>query len=784
MERRHCRGGGHHADRRPAGGTATALSGARDPRHKPAAYRDAAHRNGLRQPLSWPSHADCAGATARGNLARFVTEAAPQRRGPAVGGHPNDVAHDIRRARLEALAVAACLLIAVGAGTLGMWMACMHTVRENFRQHLIELAESAAQQIDVRLHARIRNPEQIDGPEYRQAVEPLRRLRLGIPGIKYVYTLVRSGPTIRFILDAADPGDNDGDGIEDRSQIWEISHNKTHAIQLALPADGSAGAPAATDEPYTDPWGTFMTGYAPFYDAPGHQAGAVGVDLDAAIYVARMRTARNLALLGLLPAGALILAFSFAFYRTRLRGLAALRSVATAARRDRLTGLANRTLFMSRLEHALQSVRADAHQRFAVLFLDFDHFKMLNDTLGHEAGDELLRQIAARLRATLRSGDAISDDSDRDAEGDRNIVARFGGDEFVILLNDLHADTDVARITERLLNSLSPPYNVGGREVHSTVSIGIVTSDQCLESGEAIIRSADVAMYEAKRCGRACSVVFNESMSTRLTRHVTIESGLRKALGTTQLSLVYQPIVELASGRVTSVEALLRWQHPQLGSISPAEFVPVAEESGLIVPLGEWVLQQACRAFVAWRGQDPVRAPHSISVNLSRAELALGPRLLERIRDTLARCGMPAACLQLEVTEREVMRDPLATRTLMHELRRMQVRLAMDDFGTGTSSLACLRDYPFDAVKIDRSFVSDLVAQRDVLALIHATLTLVENLGKISIAEGVETTNQLAILQSLGCGYAQGYFFSRPVAAEALLEACELRWRPEPALAI
>jgi len=703
-----------------------------------------------------------------------VTPAAQRTGSPAPGSVPDDATRDIRRARLEALAVAACLLIAVGAGTLGMWLSCVDTVHNNFRQHLIELAQSAAQQVDVELHARIRRPEQINGPEYRRAVAPLRRLRLGIRGIKYVYTLVRDGPDIRFILDAADPGDNDGDGVEDQSQVWEISHNKTRAIQLALPRDGKPGVPAATDEPYTDPWGTFMTGYAPFYDAAGRQAGAVGVDVDAAIYVARMHTARNQALLGLLPAGALILAFSFAFYRTRRRGLAPLRGVATAARRDRLTGLANRTLFMSRLDQAIERVRAGQQPRFAVLFLDFDHFKLLNDTLGHEAGDELLRQIAARLRSTLRASDAMSD------EPGGNVVARFGGDEFVILLNELQLDTDVARVAERLLNALSPAYGVGGREVHSTVSIGIVTSDQCLESGEAIIRNADVAMYEAKRCGRACSVVFNEAMSTRLTRHVTIESGLRKALGTSQLSLVYQPIVELESGAVTSVEALLRWEHPLLGRVSPAEFIPVAEESGLIVPLGDWVLQEACGAFLAWRRQDPARAPRAISVNLSRAELALGPRLLDRIRDTLARHDMPAECLQLEVTEREVMRDPQASRTLMQELRRMRVRLAMDDFGTGTSSLACLREYPFDVVKIDRSFVSDLVAERDVLALIHATLTLLENLGKTSVAEGVETVTQLAILQSLGCGCAQGYFFSRPVAAEAVLEVCSARWQTEP----
>jgi diguanylate cyclase (GGDEF)-like protein len=436
-----------------------------------------------------------------------------------------------------------------------------------------------------------------------------------------------------------------------------------------------------------------------------------------------------------------------------------------AARRDKLTGLANRTLLMDRLQRAIGRVRAGTQQRFAVLFLDFDHFKLINDTLGHEAGDELLRQIGTRLRRTLRAADAMSD------EEAGNLVARFGGDEFVILLNDSHDSAAAGKVAERLLNALAPAYGVGGRDVHSTASIGIVTSDHCTESAEAVIRNADVAMYEAKRCGRACSVIFNEAMHTRLTRHVTIESGLRKALGTDELTLVYQPIVELEGGRMVSAEALLRWRHPTLGTISPAEFIPIAEDSGLIVPLGDWVLQEACRQLVEWRRAAPELAPRTISVNVSRAELALGPRLLQRIRETLVRTGLPPSCLQLEVTEREVMRDPAASHDLMHHLRAIGVRLAMDDFGTGTSSLACLRDYPFDTIKIDRSFVSDLAASRDVLAVIHATVTLVENLGMASVAEGVETPAQVAILQSLGCRYAQGYHFARPVPPGELLTA-------------
>jgi diguanylate cyclase (GGDEF)-like protein/PAS domain S-box-containing protein len=446
-----------------------------------------------------------------------------------------------------------------------------------------------------------------------------------------------------------------------------------------------------------------------------------------------------------------------------------------AARTDRLTGLANRTAFMERLQRIIDHVQAGSAGEFAVLFLDFDNFKLINDTIGHDAGDELLRQIAARLRASLRASDFGG------AAVDGNLVARFGGDEFLVLLSGPGTCANVAAIAERLLNSLAPVYTIRDREVHSTASVGIVTSAQGIESAEAVVRNADVAMYEAKRCGRACSVVFNEAMHTRLARHVTIESALRKALGTDQLSVVYQPIVELETGRIVSAEALARWSHPLLGMVSPAEFIPVAEECGLIVPLGQWVLQEACRALAQWRQRDPRRAPRTVSVNLSRAELVLGERLLRRVRDTLAEAGLPADCLQLEVTEREVMRDAAASLQVMRDLQALGVHVAMDDFGTGTSSLACLRDYPFDTIKIDRSFISSLTAGPDMLAVIHATLTLVANLGRAGVAEGVETAAQVAILQSLGCRYAQGYYFSRPVPAGQLLAALGAHGEVEPA---
>jgi len=448
--------------------------------------------------------------------------------------------------------------------------------------------------------------------------------------------------------------------------------------------------------------------------------------------------------------------------------------LAEAARRDKLTGLANRALFMDRLEKAVTRVQKGEQPLFAVMFLDFDRFKLINDTLGHEAGDELLRQIAQRLRCELRASDALALDESS------NVVSRFGGDEFLLLINDLKASSDAARIAERLLNALAPVYDIQGNEVHSSASIGIVTSEQCRTNADDVVRNADVAMYEAKRAGRGCSVVFNEAMQTRLSRHVTIESNLRRAIANGELYLVYQPIVDLSTRQMVSAEALLRWNHPALGEISPSEFIPIAEESGLIVAVGQWVQKQACRAMVTWRAQDPLRAPATVSVNVSRAELALGRRLLDQVRGTLEHLGLPAECLQLEVTEREIMRNPEAAHALMLELQSLGVKLAMDDFGTGTSSLGFLRNYPFNTIKIDRSFVQDVTGSADVLAVIHATISLVENLGMASLAEGVENAAQVAVLQSLGCRYAQGYYFSRPVRPELLLDAMKSQESARP----
>lgn len=436
--------------------------------------------------------------------------------------------------------------------------------------------------------------------------------------------------------------------------------------------------------------------------------------------------------------------------------------VAAVALTDPLTGLPNRFAFVKALDNAIGGYASDQNEGFAVLCIDVDRFKLVNDAMGHAAGDELLCHIAKRLRATVRV-------SDRGPAGSApGMAARFGSDEFAVLVTGLSAASGIEGIAERLMTAFAKPYDIYGRTIHSSASIGVALGERGGRDALKIIQRADVAMFEAKQRGRARAVVFDEHMQNRLARRLLLESDLRSALLNNGLSVVYQPIVDLESGTMISAEALVRWTHPTLGPLSPAEFVPIAEESGLVVPLGNYVLREACRQFLAWRTSDPDRAPETISINLSRTELALGHAYIERLRNTLTEVGMDPHFLQLEVTEREIARDPALSISLMHALKETGVRLAMDDFGTGASSLSCLRHLPFDTVKIDQSFLASLESERDVLMVLHATVTLIENLGMCSVAEGIERASQVAVLQSIRCRRGQGYLFSRPLAGDLL----------------
>jgi diguanylate cyclase (GGDEF)-like protein len=408
---------------------------------------------------------------------------------------------------------------------------------------------------------------------------------------------------------------------------------------------------------------------------------------------------------------------------------------------------------MESLERSLLRVREGQQRACAVLFFDFDRFKQVNDTLGHEAGDDLLRQITQRLQLALRSNKHPHSGFDVD------LLSRFGGDEFLVLLNGLHTRDELVRVAERMLNALTPSYHVLGHEVHSTASVGIVTTEQCQGNAEEFVRNADVAMYEAKRAGRGCSVVFSEAMHARLTRHLAIETCLRRAIGTDQLFLEFQPVVDLTTGRRTSMVATPRWNHPALGQIAASEFVPIAEESGLLVALGQWTMEEACKAMAEWQAQHPNNSPDTVSVKIFKTDILQSERFSEHLRITLTRFGLPAASLQLEVSEQDVVSQREGVRRLSHELRRLGVQLALTEFGAGHSSLSVLRGIAVDTVKIDSSHLIELHGNHAALAVLGATLALIRNLGLTSVADGVENETQVAILQSLGCQCAQGIMF-------------------------
>jgi diguanylate cyclase (GGDEF)-like protein len=433
------------------------------------------------------------------------------------------------------------------------------------------------------------------------------------------------------------------------------------------------------------------------------------------------------------------------------------------ATHDPLTGLPNRTLFLDRLELALAR-RRRSNRPVAVLFCDVDHFKVVNDSLGHGAGDRLLVALAERLREALRPGDT---------------VARFGGDEFVILCDELVTEHDAVAIAERANRAVHEPLTVESTEMFAAMSIGIAFANADTEP-ESMIRDADAAMYLAKERGRARYEIYDERMRSTLVERLDIETALRRALHRHELRVVYQPTIDLESGYIVGVEALLRWEHPERGPLVPSEFIDVAEETGLIVPIGMWVVEQACRQAQRWQATRPDGEPIFVSANLSGRQLDTSA-LIDNVADILERTGLEPSLLGLEITESVVMRDPEASTILLRALKDLGVRLAVDDFGTGYSSLAYLRRFPVELLKVDRAFVDGLDAQTgdaEDRAIVAAVVSLAHTLGMKAIAEGVETGEQLRELRALGCDMAQGFLIAKPLTPHALDELLALnpRW--------
>jgi diguanylate cyclase (GGDEF)-like protein len=438
--------------------------------------------------------------------------------------------------------------------------------------------------------------------------------------------------------------------------------------------------------------------------------------------------------------------------------MARIRTQLTARRADPLTGLPNRVLFMDRLEQLMRRAKMNGHHAFAVFFLDIDRFKIINDSLGHVAGDELLVGVSRRLEQSLRSSDTIAR-----FDGDCTL-ARLGGDEFTILLDRVRTDTDAKMVAERLLSAVIRPFEVQGRTVVVSMSIGIVMAAARYEQPEEMVRDADTAMYRAKALGKARCEVFDTSMLEAAEERLLVESGLRHALERSEFEVHYQPIVALPGGQLAGFEALLRWRHPLRGFLQPDQFIPTAEETGLIIPIGEWVLREACRQMRQWDEEFPGCSGLVINVNLS-AKQCLDPALVGAVRRVLEETGLAPQRLKLEITESIVLEDSAIVMDVLNGLNGIGVQLGLDDFGMGYSGLSYLQRLPLQTLKIDRSFVNGIQETGNV-EIIRAIISMAAGLSMNVIAEGVETVEQAAQLTAMACEFGQGFYFHRPLSPE------------------
>ena len=422
---------------------------------------------------------------------------------------------------------------------------------------------------------------------------------------------------------------------------------------------------------------------------------------------------------------------------------------------DRLTGLPNRALLMEKINFAIQHSKRNPNYLFALLFIDLDRFKTINDSLGHLVGDKLLIEIAKILPEGLRANDT---------------VARLGGDEFVILLEDIHNLTDATKVGDRLLKRLKSPFNLGGQTIFTSASMGITLNTTGYQNSSQILRDADIAMYSAKEKGKARYEVFDQAMYLQTLKIIELECNLRFALKHDELKLYYQPIISLKNGTLAGFEALIRWEHPKQGFISPADFIPIAEDTGLIIPIGNWILQKACQQLRVWQqkfASIPQVASLKMSVNLASQQIK-EPNFIEKLDRILKTTGLDGNYLRLEITERVLVDSEQNTQNTLAAIKRRNIKLSIDDFGTGYSSLSYLRRLPIDNLKIDRSFVENINSDTESFEIVKTIITLAHTLGMDAIAEGVETTKQLHQLKTLGCEYAQGYLFAKPLPANAI----------------
>jgi predicted signal transduction protein with EAL and GGDEF domain len=440
------------------------------------------------------------------------------------------------------------------------------------------------------------------------------------------------------------------------------------------------------------------------------------------------------------------------------------------ARHDLLTQLPNRARFLERLSQCMQQAKRSTDYKFAVLFLDIDRFKVVNDSFGHSVGDQLIVEVARKLAYSIRQENldplvSHSDGPRRPLGSDT--LARLGGDEFTILLDNISDVSDAIRVAERIQQKFALPFLIGGQELLTGVSIGIAVSASGYSAAQDMLRDADTAMYRAKALGKSRYEICDPAMHRRAVSRLNLENDLRKAVERDELRVHYQPIVSLRDFHIIGFEALVRWQRPDSGLTMPAEFISVAEETGLILPIGNWVLREACRQNHDWQLQFPSEPSFTVAVNVSAKQFA-HPGLISEINHILRETSLGPHSLKLELTESIAMREVELTIGVLNKLKAVGVRLSIDDFGTGYSSLSYLHRFRFDTLKIDRSFISQMDDKIESSQIVQAIITLAHNMGMEVVAEGVETSEQASQLKSLGCEYAQGYFFSKPISKEAI----------------
>jgi predicted signal transduction protein with EAL and GGDEF domain len=440
------------------------------------------------------------------------------------------------------------------------------------------------------------------------------------------------------------------------------------------------------------------------------------------------------------------------------------------ASHDPLTGLPNRALFLDRLQRAVQRRKRHADFNFAVLFIDLDRFKIVNDSLGHMAGDQLIIQVGTRLNAALRGGDMLARtdiEGGSEALNGDDTLARLGGDEFTVFLDDISELSDAVRVAERIKAALQRPFRLEGQEVYVSASIGIAASETGYDNANEVLRDADLAMYRAKTSGKARYEIYDQTMHASAVQHLKLETDLRRALQNNEFVLHYQPIIALGSDQTVGFEALVRWQRAPGELVYPGDFIQTCEDMGLIVFLGLWVLREACTRMRQWHLEFPRDKPLTISINVSVRQF-VQPDLVEQVRKIIEETGIEPTSVRLEITESVTMGDVEHTIRVLGQLKEIGVRLSIDDFGTGYSSLSYLHRFPLDILKIDRSFVSQMDESSEGLQIVHTIMSLARNLGMEVVAEGTETEGHVSRLKALGCDFGQGYFFSRPVAADAV----------------